>query len=66
MLIRASWSKSPERRERLLARLLRIIAYHQANIADARESHAKKRKEQLRTRGVAPETCISCCQKVAL
>jgi hypothetical protein len=65
VLIRAGWTCSRERRAKLLARTLRIINYHQANIADSERSHAKARKKRLRARGVALGACIR-CDKAAL
>jgi hypothetical protein len=59
-LIRANWSSSHERRGRLLRRVLRLIEYHQANIAAAKRSHAKARKKRLRLNGVVLDQCIQC------
>jgi hypothetical protein len=66
VLIRAAWCNSRERRERLLARTLALIAYHQANIAAAKSSHARRRKKRLRQRGIALHQCTCCCEKLAL
>jgi hypothetical protein len=64
-LIRAGWWGSRERRGKLIERVLTLIRYHQANIADANASHAKSRKRRLRRRGVALSKCKR-CPKVAL
>jgi len=66
VLIRASWCNSRERRDRLIARALAIIEYHQANIAAANASRAKNRKRRFRQRGIALDQAVSCHQKVAL
>jgi hypothetical protein len=52
-------------RERLLGRVLKVIEYHQHNIAAAKASHAKKRKGRLRKLGVALKQCTR-CEKLAL
>jgi hypothetical protein len=60
VLIRASWRCSRERRDRLIARVLALIHYHQANIAAAKASHAKKRKVRFRQLGIALGECSRC------
>ena len=65
VLIRARWEGSSAPRERLLARVLACIDYHQNNIAAAKASHAKKRKGRLRKLGVALNQCKR-CEKLAL
>jgi len=49
-----------DRRDRLIARTLSVIEYHQANIAAAKVSHAKQRKRRLRAAGVALGHCKRC------
>jgi hypothetical protein len=60
--IRAAWDRAWRWPERLLA----ITRYHQRNIQDAARSHAKERKERLRTVGVAPELLTDHSDKLAL
>jgi hypothetical protein len=45
-----------------LGRVLKVIEYHQNNIAAAKASHAKKRKGRLRKLGVALKQCTRCDQ----
>jgi hypothetical protein len=45
--------------------VLKLIEYHQSNIAAANASHAKKRKGRLRKLGVALKQCKR-CGKLAL
>jgi hypothetical protein len=64
-LIRACWHRSRERRGRVIERVLKYIEYQQANIAAARQSHAKRRKKRLRQAGVVLGKCTR-CRKMAL